>query len=108
MAKTTHHPRKSRRQLRKLNRLSRTLSRDHTVGPDDRPNMLAEPVNVVVASHTDPDAGLVSRPGVPLGLYHKLHVGVDDGRARIITGRHPLVRWRMSSYSIDSITSTRG
>ncbi len=47
--------------------------------------MLAEPVNALVASLTDPDAGLVSRPGVPLGLYHKLHVGVDGGRARVIT-----------------------
>jgi transposase len=59
--------------------------RPHALGPDDRPNTVAEPVNVVVASRTDPDAGLVSRPGVPLGLYHKLHVGIDGGRARLIT-----------------------
>ena len=57
----------------------------HPVGPDDRPNVLAEPVNALVASLTDAEAGLVSRPGVPLGLYHKLHVGVDGGRARVIT-----------------------
>jgi hypothetical protein len=40
---------------------------------------------VLAASRTDPDAGLVSRPTVPLGLYHKVHVGVDGGRGRIIT-----------------------
>ncbi len=57
----------------------------HPVGPDDQLNLLAEPVNALVASLTDPDAGLVSRPGVPLGLYHKLHVGVDGGKARVIT-----------------------
>ncbi len=57
----------------------------HAVGPDDAPNRVTESVNVLVASRTDPDAGLVSRPGVPLGLYHKLHVGVDGGRARVIT-----------------------
>ncbi len=57
----------------------------HALGPDDPPSRLTEPVNVIVASHTDPDAGLVSRPGVPLGLYHKLHVGVDGGQARVIT-----------------------
>jgi hypothetical protein len=57
----------------------------HAVGPGDRPNTLTAPANVMVASRTDPDAGLVSRPGVPLGLYHKLHVGVDGGHARVIT-----------------------
>lgn len=57
----------------------------HPVGPDDAPTGVTEPVNVLVASRTDPDAGLVSRPGVPLGLYHKLHVGVDGGHARVIT-----------------------
>ena len=57
----------------------------HALGPDDRPNVLAEPANALVASPTDPDAGLVSRPGVPLGLYHKLHVGVDGGKTRVIT-----------------------
>jgi hypothetical protein len=32
-----------------------------------------------------PDAELVRRERVPLGLYHKVHLGVDGGRARIIT-----------------------
>jgi transposase len=62
-----------------------TAAGPHPVGLDDAPNSVTEPVNVLVASRTDPDAGLVSRPGVPLGLYHKLHVGVDGGRARVIT-----------------------
>lgn len=57
----------------------------HRVGPDDPPNGHQGPVNVLAASRTDPDAGLVSRPTVPLGLYHKVHVGVDGGRGRIIT-----------------------
>jgi hypothetical protein len=57
----------------------------HRVGPDDPPNGAQGPVNVLVASRTDPDAGLVSRSGVPLDLYHKVHVGVDGGRGRIIT-----------------------
>ena len=57
----------------------------HRVGPNDLPNGSQGPVNVLVASRTDPDAGLVSRPGLPLGLYHKMHVGVDGGQARIIT-----------------------
>src|SRR6185437_4493760 len=42
------------------------------------------PVNALVVSRTDPDAGLVARDGVPLALYYKWHVGVDGGRARII------------------------
>src|SRR5205823_3964298 len=54
----------------------------HRVGPDDPPNGSQGPVDVLVASRTDPDAGLVSRSGVPLGLYYKAHVGVDGGRAR--------------------------
>jgi transposase len=57
----------------------------HRVGPGDPPNGSRGPVNVLAASRTDPDAGLVSRPTVPLGLYHKVHVGVDGGRGRIIT-----------------------
>lgn len=57
----------------------------HPVGPDDPPNGPQGPVNALVVSRTDPDAGLVAREGVPLALYHKLHVGVDGGRARIIT-----------------------
>ena len=50
-------------------------------GPNGRPGR----ANALVVSRTDPDAGLVSREGVPLDLYHKVHVGVDGGAARIIT-----------------------
>jgi hypothetical protein len=57
----------------------------HRVGPDDPPNGSQGPVNLLVASRTDPEAGLVSRSGVPLGLYYQAHVGVDGGRARVIT-----------------------
>ena len=57
----------------------------HPLGPGDVPNGPQGPVNALVVSRTDPDAGLVARDGVPLALYHKLHVGVDGGRARIIT-----------------------
>lgn len=38
-----------------------------------------------MARRTDPDAGLVSRPRVPLAFYHQVHVGVDGGQVRIIT-----------------------
>lgn len=57
----------------------------HPLGSNDRPNGPQGPVNALAVSRTDPDAGLVSRDGVPLALYHKVHVGVDGGRARIIT-----------------------
>jgi hypothetical protein len=58
----------------------------HVAGPADVPNGRQGAVNDLVLSRTDPDAGLVKREGVPFGLYHKAHVGVDGGRARIITG----------------------
>jgi transposase len=54
-------------------------------GREDPPNGPRGPVNEQVVSRTDPDAGLVARGGVPLDLYHKVHVGVDGGAARIIT-----------------------
>jgi transposase len=57
----------------------------HPLGPDDPPNGPQGPVNVMVVSRTDPDAGLVARDGVPLARSHKLHVGVDGGQERIIT-----------------------
>jgi transposase len=57
----------------------------HAVGPADRPGGERGTLNQMQASRTDPDAGLVRRPGVPLDLYHKLHVGVDGGAARVIT-----------------------
>ena len=57
----------------------------HGIGPADPPNGLPGRANALAMSHTDPDAGLVGRKQVPLSLYHKVHVGVDGGRARIIT-----------------------
>jgi transposase len=57
----------------------------HVAGPGDVPNGRQGAVNELVRSRTDPDAGLVKRDGVPLGFYHKAHVGVDGGRARLIT-----------------------
>jgi hypothetical protein len=55
------------------------------VGPSDPANGLPGRANDLAVSRTDPDAGLVARKGVPLALYHKVHVGVDGGQARIIT-----------------------
>jgi transposase len=57
----------------------------HVLGPGDPPNGPQGRTNALAVSRTDPDAGLVSRDGVPLALYHKVHVGVDGGMARIIT-----------------------
>jgi transposase len=57
----------------------------HPLRPSDTPNGLPGRANDLAVSRTDPDAGLVARKGVPLALYHKVHVGVDGGRARIIT-----------------------
>src|SRR5262249_52378772 len=34
---------------------------------------------------TDPEAGLVKRVGIPSGFYYKVHLGVDGGRARLLT-----------------------
>jgi transposase len=62
-----------------------SCSGPHRLGPDDPPNGRQGGVNELAASRTDPDAGLVSRDDVPLALYHKAHVGVDGGAARIIT-----------------------
>jgi transposase len=58
----------------------------HVSTPADPPNGPAPGrANEWAVSRTDPDAELVRREGVPLGLYHKVHLGVDGGRARIIT-----------------------
>jgi transposase len=57
----------------------------HVAGPEDAPNGRQGAVNELVRSRTDPDAGLVKREGVPFGFYYKAHVGVDGGRARLIT-----------------------
>ncbi len=57
----------------------------HLAGDGDPPNGRPGRANELAVRRTDPDAGLVSRDGVPLDLYHKVHVGVDGGAARIIT-----------------------
>jgi transposase len=57
----------------------------HPLGPRDPPNGPQGRTNDLVVSRTDPDAGLVGRENVPVALYHKIHVGVDGGTARIIT-----------------------
>jgi len=59
--------------------------RPHLCGPTDPPTGPQGRTNELVVRRTDPDAGLVSRTGVPVALYHKVHVGVDGGTARIIT-----------------------
>ena len=59
--------------------------RPRVAGPSDPPNGRPGRANALAVSRTDPDAGLVSREGVPLDLYHKVHVGVDGGAARVIT-----------------------
>jgi transposase len=57
----------------------------HLRRPDDPPSGPPRRTNDLVVSRTDPDAALVGRENVPLTLYHKVHVGVDGGAARIIT-----------------------
>jgi hypothetical protein len=61
------------------------VPRPHPATAADPPNKAVGRVNAWVVSRTDPEAELVSRSGVPLDLYYKVHVGVDAGRARIIT-----------------------
>jgi hypothetical protein len=57
----------------------------HIVGPEDVSNAIAGGTNLWAVSRTDPHTEMVSRWGVPLDLYDKVHVGVDGGRARIVT-----------------------
>lgn len=57
----------------------------HPATAADPPNTAVGRVNGWVVSRTDPEAELVSRAGVLLDLYYKVHVGVDAGRARIVT-----------------------
>jgi transposase len=57
----------------------------HLAGKDDAPNAIAGRSNLWAVSRTDPDAEMVSRWGVPLDIYYKVHVGVDAGGARIVT-----------------------
>jgi hypothetical protein len=54
--------------------------------PTDPANPPLGALNGRLVSRTDPDAALVSRPDrVPPGLYHKIHLGVAGGAARLIT-----------------------
>jgi transposase len=57
----------------------------HVASKDDVPNDVAGGANQWAVSRTDPEAEMVSRWGVPLDLYYKVHVGVDAGQARIVT-----------------------
>jgi hypothetical protein len=41
--------------------------------------------NERTVSRTDPDAEIVQQVGVLADLYYKVHVGVDGGRARVVT-----------------------
>jgi hypothetical protein len=57
----------------------------HLVGKGDVPNVVEGGANRWAVSRTDSDAEMVSRWGVPLDLYYEVHLGVDAGRARIVT-----------------------
>jgi transposase len=57
----------------------------HRVGPGDQPNRPLLLLNERVVSRTDPDAEVVQHQHAPADLYYKVHVGVDGGRARIVT-----------------------
>lgn len=59
--------------------------RPHPLGLGDPPSGPPGRTNDLVVSRTDPDTALVGRENVPVALYHKVHVGVDGGTARIIT-----------------------
>jgi transposase len=61
------------------------LDGPHALRPSDPPTGCQGRTNDLVVSRTDPDAALVGRDNVPVALYHKVHVGVDGGLARIIT-----------------------
>lgn len=62
-----------------------TPSGPHLCTRRDPPDGVQGRTDDLAVSRADPDAGLVSRGGVPLALYHKVHLGVDGGVARIIT-----------------------
>jgi hypothetical protein len=57
----------------------------HLAGPGDPPNRTIAPHHQRMVSRTDPDAEVVRRGGVVADRYDKAHVGVDGGRARIVT-----------------------
>jgi transposase len=60
-------------------------ARLHLAGPGDRPNPPLGPLNARLVSRTDPEAEVVKRARAPADLYSKVHIGVDGGRARIVT-----------------------
>jgi transposase len=70
----------------------------------DPPNKVVGRVNGWVVSRTDPEAELVSRARVPLDLYYKVHVGVDAGRARIVTAVEVTGGAVADEYLLDRLT----
>jgi transposase len=70
----------------------------------DPPNKVVGRVNGWVVSRTDPEAELVSRSGVLLALYYKVHVGVDAGRARIVTAVEVTGGAVADEYLLDCLT----
>jgi transposase len=57
----------------------------HVAGKPDVPHRIEGGANRGAVSRTAPEAEMGSRWGVPLDLYDQGHVGVDAGRARIVT-----------------------
>lgn len=66
--------------------VARPIDPLHLAGPGDLPNRSTARMYERMVSRTDPDAEIVAQPShVPADLYYKVHVGVDGGRARIVT-----------------------
>ncbi len=80
------------------------VPRPHPATAADPPNKAVGRVNAWVVSRTDPEAELVSRAGVPLDLYDKVHVGVDAGRARIVTAVEVTGGAVADEYLLDRLT----
>jgi transposase len=78
--------------------------RPHPAGAAEPPNKAVGRVNQWVVSRTDPEAELVSRAGVLLDLYYKVHVGVDAGRARIVTAVEVTGGAVADEYLLDRLT----
>lgn len=57
----------------------------HVAGPSDVPNKAVGLLNERMVSRVDPEAEVVQRARVLARLYYKVHIGVDAGRARIVT-----------------------
>jgi transposase len=57
----------------------------HPATAADPPTTAGGRVNGWAVGRTDPAAEVVGRAGVPLDLCDRVHVGVDAGRARIVT-----------------------